>query len=68
MYFCIETLHRIPQTTIISKFPKKWVSCKQNCDGVSFKYAITTPPITYQKMSYCSNRKSRKETGTHEKP
>ena len=34
----------ISQTPTISKFLKKWVSCKQNHDGISFKYAITTPP------------------------
>lgn len=35
----------IPQPPTKGKFSKKWVTCKQNYDGVSFKYAMTIPPI-----------------------
>lgn len=58
----------IPQPPTKGKFSKKWVTCKQNYDGVSFKYAMTTPPIYNKKVSYCSNRKLRKEIRPHEKP
>lgn len=35
----------IPQPPTKGKFIKKWVSCKQNHDDISFKYAITAIPI-----------------------
>lgn len=36
----LKVRHIISQTSITIKFLKKWVSCKQNYDGISFKYAI----------------------------
>lgn len=40
----LKVRHIISQTSTTIKFSKKWVSCKQNHDGISFKYAIVAPP------------------------
>ena len=46
----LKVRYIISQAPTISKFPKKWVTCKQNYDGVSFKYVITpTPPHSEMK-------------------
>lgn len=36
----------IPQPPTKGKFSKKWGSCKQNYNDISFKYATAIKPIT----------------------
>lgn len=58
----LKVRHIISQPPTICKLSKKWASCKQNFDGISFKYAITSiaPPSKIKRVIAVTENQERR--------